>query len=254
MKLRTIIGCFIAAAMVFATAPEMMAQKKGSSSRSTGTSSSLTKADVNDKDYVGYITLNPGMELFVRVSISDNDLSLIMQRGAEVGGSWNISGNTLTSTSSNGNIQLSLTSADKGKTLKGTCVNNGQKKSIKLYQCPDVTWDKASLKGAFEKGGFIAFVNAIDSDGMGVGAPVTFKYTKDLDNSNSGTFKVSGDSKILTELGVLKGSLEFGDDALTVTGLNGNQEVLDYSDINGAVYLNLGRKNRALVQILLVKK
>ena len=254
MKLRSILGCFIAASLVFATAPDMMAQKKSSSSRSPSTSSGLTKADVNGKDYVGYITLGTDMELFVRVSISDNDLSVIMQRGTEVGGSWSVSGNTLTSSSSNGNFKLTLTSKDKGKILEGTCLINGQKKSVKLYQCPSVSWDKATLKSAIEKDNFIAFVNAIDRDGMGVGAPVTFKYTKDLDNSNTGTFKVSGNSKILTELGALKGTLEFGDDSVKITGINGNQDILDYSDIDGAVYLNLGRKSGTTVQVVLIKK
>lgn len=250
------MGCLIAATMVLATAPDMMAQKKSSSSRktSTGTSTGLTKADVNGKDYVGYITLDTDMELFVRVSISDNDLSVILQRGVELNGSWSISGKTLTYTSSNGNLKFNLTSANKGKTLEGTGVLNGQRKNVKLYRCPDITWDKASLKDAIEKGGFIAFVNAIESDGMGLGAPVTFKYTKDLDNSNAGTFKVTGNSKLLTELGVLKGTLEFGDNAVTITGINGNQDILDYSDINGAIYLNLGNQKGFRVQVVLIKK
>ena len=252
MKLRTIFGCILAASMVFFTSSAIMAQQKSSSGSKTSTS--LTKADVKDKDYVGYINLAPDMELFVKVSVSDNDLTVILQRGVELDGSWSISANTLAFTSSNGNFKLNLKSSNKGKTLEGTCIINGQKKNVKLYRCPEATWDKATLKGAIEKGSFTAFVNAYDSDGMGMGAPVTFKYTPDPDNSDTGTFKLTGNSKILTELGALKGTLEFGDNSVTITGLNGNQDSLDYSDINGVIYLNLGKKSRSTVQVLLIKK
>ena len=243
MKLRSILGCFIAASLVFATAPDMMAQKKSSSSRkttskSTSTSSAITKDKLVGKTYKGWLELVKDNLTDVDVKLDENQFVLDLGN-AKGTGTWDVKANTLNVTLKSG-MKLKLTSPDNGFILQGTATFQGTTGKIKLYQNREFSWDKPTLINALEKNDFYTLLLAVDNSGYGVDCPITFKFTKDPDNPNEGTFKISGDHKMLTELGVLKGSIVFDDNQLTIRGINGNEYTEKYSDMEGTFYLRLG--------------
>lgn len=243
MKLRSILGCFIAASLVFATAPDMMAQKKSSSSRktpskSTSTSSAITKDKLVGKTYKGWLEMEKDVLIDVDVTLDENQV--VFNFGNAKGtGTWDVNANTINATLKSG-MKLKLSSPDKGFILQGTFTLQGTTGKVKLYENRDFSWDKTTLINALVKNDFYTLLLAVDNSGIGIDCPITFKFTKDPDNPNEGTFKISGDHKMLTELGVLKGSIVFDDNQLTIRGINGNETTEKYSDMEGTFYLRLG--------------
>lgn len=150
-----------------------------------------------------------------------------------------IKGNTL-ELGYNGKVGHSLVSYDQGKTFKRKDVP-----SAKIYNIGrggQKTLTKETMENALEKGGYICYLNLFkNNDDIEMMVPVTVKATPDEDEENKGIFKVTSESKAMTQLGAIKLDYEFADNKFLYNNLQNKECDLIYSEWkDNYFYINLG--------------
>lgn len=150
-----------------------------------------------------------------------------------------IKGNTL-ELSYDGKVIHSLVSYDQGKTFK-----RKDAPSAKIYNIGrggQKTLTKETMENALEKGGYICYLNLFkNNDDIEMMVPVTVKATPDEDEENKGIFKVTSESKVMTQLGAIKLDYEFADNKFLYNNLQNKECDLIYSEWkDNYFYINLG--------------
>lgn len=159
-----------------------------------------------------------GMYMLIDFALRINDASAVID-GMDMFGKWNISGNKLNFRLGD-SFSFNLSSENGGKTFTGTMTNSYVNKTAaaKVYDITDYLnseFDPSKVKKDLEKNGYTCWLGMYKgrNDPL-LGVPVKATFT--ADDEESGTFKITGESRLLTHLGVLKGEYTFGKNELTI--------------------------------------
>lgn len=255
MRLTKLIAVMLTLLVAFSTA-DVFAQtrKKGASGKpattarkKVGTASTtvkpLTKANIEGNYYTGQWVSNTemGKDVGIDITIDFNEPNGFTWGvlGNDLGGEWSVTGNKLKVVS--GGLVMTLTSPDKGKTLKGSLLSKGKPSgSIVLHNIPNGHLEGDELKNAFNKGLFGCDVY-MSNNGEGMSFPAKFTVTPNADGSG-GSYKVVADN--LIGLGIVKGTYQFTDDGVVFTSnLNGcSTEVQKPLSNKKGLYAQIGTK------------
>lgn len=260
MKLKKILILTLAGFLAFgatnAPAQKKSAAKKSTSSSTKKTSSSkssgptLVRSDLVDNKIIGWIDLENNKDeglTYFELTLSEHSSSLYMYDNADFSGSWNVSGNKLNIKASQGTISMDMSSKDGGKTFSGTFTNHyvNQTRNMTAYNITkpeDVTVDREELINGLKKNKYITYLGLYRGDDYPeIGIPVNVDFIFDQEEPFNATLKVTGNSKFLTALGVIKTPLEFEDEVITYTPTSGENKTLTYSKMNpNKFFFNLG--------------
>ncbi len=234
MKLKAIFTCLLAL-MLAMPAGDAYAQsrksgshsgtrKKTSSSHSGSSNSagSLTLSDIEGKSYYGMLIMDDYEKMLGKDGgvyswlVFDPGEVILYTVGTKMRGSYSVSSNKL---KINTDLDLTLTSTDGGKTLRGYGINGrGQKVNFVFFRSKKGKWDSELCKNSFDKGTFKALVK-VPVNGDAMMFPVDFKATPNPDGM-SGTYKFSVNNTI--GIGVVKGTYTITDTGVLFTSnLNG---------------------------------
>lgn len=212
---------------------------KTSSTKTTGPA--LTKANLVNSMIIGWINLesnpNDGMTYF-ELSLKDNNLRLYMYEDADFDGTWSVSGNTLNVKTTGGDMTLVLKSKDGGKTFGGTFTNNyiNMSRELVAYNVTapqDETLDAGQLINDIKNNKYIYYLGMYKGeDNPEIGIPVNVSFDFDEEDEATGTFKVTGNSKFLTAMGIIKSNFKFNEEQFLYTNNKGEEKALTIAKLN----------------------
>lgn len=259
MKFKIFVSCILAALCVTAVSTESFAQKKGarkstSSSKTVGSKAStssgkitpITKATVEGRKMIGWYEATEKLFVYINMKFGSNGIDLNAV-GSTLEGTYSVTNNKLNINADP--IILNLTSPNKGQSFNGTLKNPSQKitSSLKCYMFPEKQgMDRDAVISGLKEGKYIGYINFTtpQNSNYEMGMEVKIKYTEDDDNPYAGTFKISGDCMLMSYIGSLKGSLDFGEEELTYSALGMSDKTKPYSLLmNDMIILPLGTKN-----------
>ena len=204
--------------------PSLSQKKQPSKKSGTGSAStnypSLKKEKLEGTFYELWALVDQASEMYMQIdyALRFNEASAVID-GMDMFGKWNITGNKL-SFRLGDSFSFNLSSENGGKTFTGTMTNSYINKttSAKVYDITDYLnseFDPSKVKKDLEKNGYTCWLGMYKGRNdplLGVQVKATFT----ADDDESGTFKITGESKLLTHLGVLKGEYTFGKNELTI--------------------------------------
>lgn len=257
MKFKIFVSCILAALCVTAVSTESFAQKKGarkstSSSKTGGSKAStssgkitpITKATVEGRKMIAWQEVQENLYSCLNIKFGANNIDL-NAAGSTLEGTYSVTNNKLNINADP--VFISLTSPNKGQSFNGTLKNPSQKitSSLKCYMFPEKQgMDRDAVISGLKEGKYIGYIDFIDTSEFEMGMDVKVKYTEDDDNPYAGTFKISGDCMLMSYIGSLKGSLDFGEEKLTYSALGMSDKTKPYSLLmNDMIILPLGTKN-----------
>lgn len=247
MKLKTMMACLLAL-LLAVPGGDMYAQtrkKSGTAKRKTTAPAkkkaaapagkALTKAQLVDQSYLGICQLpgfdtkvgkDVGLLTWLNLNADDIDLTLV---GNELGGTWSVSGSTLSFIT--GKMKATLTSTN-GRVFKGKFITENW--GLTYYKVKKGKFTPESLKNSFTNGTLCALVEVDTPRDEELMFPVEIKFVPNEDGTG-GTYKFTADNNL--GLGLIKGTYTFTENSVTFTSnmddcldrevkINDNQELL----------------------------
>ena len=234
--------------MILAGASDLQAQKRRSKAKKRTTTTAaaakpLKQQDLAGSKYICFIDFNPAEGLQM-----ESELSLLMSQAVLDFGftslddlSWSVSGNTL---KVNGDMSLTVTLTNGGKTFKGKSKNsNGKIADCVLYNATeDSSVTPSEIQKMLTGGKYYSYLTIYRRGEPETGFPVNLKITPGADGKE-GTYKITGDNKVMTALGLLKGTYTFGDSTFGYTTPSGKSNEINYDKMTGYILCPLGKIN-----------
>lgn len=228
MKIKTFMACLLALLLTVPGA-DMYAQTRkrtGSTKKTTATvrknsaasTGSLTKAKLVDHTYIGLLCLpdfekrlgkDVGTVSWLTLNSDDIDLQLV---GKDLGGTWSVSGSTLSFIS--GSLKARLTSTD-SRVFKGRLTGSGDVNwGLVFYKIKNGKLTSETLKKSFNKGTFRALLEVDTPRDEELLFPVNIKFVPNEDGTG-GTYKFTADNAL--GVGLIKGTYTFTEGSVTFT-------------------------------------
>lgn len=260
MKIKTFFACALIASFVAGGTSETIAQKKAASSRTsssktpvkkTSSAGTLSASKLEDTSYFFIVDMGQNDQyLFQWLDLEKDNVALVDYIEDEKEMNWKVSGNTLTLGKGNVTI-LNATSTDGGKSFSGK-FNNSPCRLYDISRSHGEDFRPAEIEKALISGKFITYLGYQPKrKSMILGFPVTVKFTPDEENPGCGTFKVTGDNKLLSGFGALKFDYEFGKEMLLTSMLGGDNDETPYNDNFKSNYFFLELGNSKGVDLML---
>lgn len=259
MKFKIFVSCILAALCVTAVSTESFAQKKGarkttSSSKTAGSKAStssgkitpITKATVEGRKMIGWYLVPEKLHACLNMKFGANNIDL-NAAGSTLEGTYSVTNNKLNINTDP--VFINLTSPNQGQSFTGTFKNPSKNISIpvKCYMVPEeYGFNRDAVISGLKEGKYNGYINFTSpkNPNYEMGMEVKVKYTADDDNPYAGTFKISGDCMLMSFIGSLKGSLDFGEEELTYSALGMSDKTEPYYQLmSDMIILPLGTKN-----------
>lgn len=268
MKIKSLINCALIAALVAMGSAEMFGQKRatGKKTSSTRTASSSKKTSsgtalnasnlVNTEYFTKTFTGQNDIWLFQWISLNPDGKAVWDYIEGDLEVSWKINGNNLRIV--NGSKDLfNVTSNNGGKTFTGKMTSANE--TCNFYDITEShgsefsaeTVEKDLLAGKYYT--FFGFQPKANS--LITGFPVTVKFTKDEETPGCGTFKVTGDNKMMAALGNMKFDYEFEENQFVATNSDGKTLTFSYDKYSTQYFvLSLGSSRIGNQFLFFIKK
>lgn len=262
MKFKILSICLLAILLLGTSTTDVYAQRKATKKTTTSTTKkktnsstkttgpALAKASLTNNTIIGWIDIennpNEGLTYF-ELTLKDNSMRLYMYEYADYNGTWSVNGNTLNVRTADGSLTMALNSKDGGKTFGGTFTNHYINKSreMKAYNVTapkDETLNADQLIKDIKNNKYIYYLGMYKGDDdPEIGIPVNISFDFDEDDETAGTFKVLGNSKFLTAIGIIKSNFKFNEEQLVYYNNKGKEMTLTYAKNNPQkFFLNMG--------------
>lgn len=229
MKLKTMMACLLAL-LLAVPGGDMYAQtrkKSGTAKRKTTAPAkkkaaapagkALTKARLVDHGFHGICVLpefdtrlgkDVGMYTWLALNPDDMDMTIV---GKELGGTWSVSGSTLSFIT--GKMKATLNSTN-GRVFKGRLVFDGGSWGMTYYMIKNGKFTPESLKNSFNNGTLCALVEVDTPRDEELVFPVDIKFVPNEDGTG-GTYKFTADNNL--GLGLIKGTYTFTENSVKFT-------------------------------------
>lgn len=229
MKLKTMMACLLAL-LLAVPGGDMYAQtrkKSGTAKRKTTAPAkkkaaapagkALTKDQLVDHGYFGICQLpgfdtkvgkDVGVYTWLYLNADDMDMTIV---GNELGGTWSVSGSTLSFIT--GQMKAKLTSTN-GRVFKGRLVFDGGNWGLTYYKVKKGKFTPESLKKSFDNGTLCALVQVNTPSEGELMFPVEIKFVPNEDGTG-GTYKFTADNNL--GLGLIKGTYTFTENSVKFT-------------------------------------
>lgn len=266
MKLKNLFKYALIVAFLAMGTTEMVAQKKATAKKKTParTSAAASKTSgpalsasklVDTKYFVSTYTGQNDQWFFQWVTLRPDNHAYCDYKEGDFNASWKVVGNSLKI--SNGTKEIfSETSSNGGKTFSGKMsgINTCNFYDITLSHGSNFT--AAGVEKDLLAGNYYAFLGYQPrSNSMIMGFPVSVKFQQEEETQGTGTFKITGENKLLAGLGGLKFDYEFGANQLITSKTNDQQDVTPYDDWTTQYFvLNLGPSKVGTLYLYLIKK
>lgn len=256
MKFKRFMSCVLLASLVCLGAADATAQRKStakkttttarktsSTSSKTATPAAFSAKKLENSRYFSIAQVDANSYLFQWLNFKSNKEVLWVNYEEDGDLEWVVNGNSL-KIGLNGTYLFNLSTKDGGESFSGS-MNGHNCYLYNITRSKGQPFSAASQKDLVA-GKYKAFLGIQKYNGKPiVGFPVTAKFTKDVDDPQSGSFKITGDSKLLAGLGALKFDYTFGSDAMVVSTIDNGEDRVNYGDFNNNyVILKLGRHSK----------
>lgn len=203
----------------------------------------LSKEKLTGNKLVQFFTMpfaGSSMDMFSELTLRDESLKWDFYGDEVYVGDWSVTGNTLKAVT--GSLTVNAASADGGKTFKGKFSNGSDTFNAVLYNVTKQEMTPDEVKSALQGGKYLSYITLYRNGDPELGFPVTVKFTPN-GNGDGGSYRVSGDHKVMTALGVVKGKYTFTDDNLVFDGFDGKAAQKPWGECNNYFYIDLGPKS-----------
>lgn len=266
MKLKKLFSCALIVAFVAMGTTEIVAQKKATAkkktpARTTSTTSktsgpALSASKLVDTKYFVSTSLGQNDQWFFQwVSLKPDNQAICDYIEGDSYLTWKVTGNSL-KISDGENDVFSETSSNGGKTFTGKMRGKSLCNFYDITSSHGSDFTAAGVEKDLLAGNYYTFLGfQPHRNSMIMGFPVTVKFQQDEETQGAGTFKITGDNKLLAGLGGLKFEYEFEANQLTTTKSNDGQDITPYNEVTTQYFfLNLGPSKAGTLYLYFIKK